>query len=229
LIVAEEALAASRMRPILKHAGAVIIRARRGWRWIGRNDKQLVICFALIAGLYALFEYRSHEDAEREHEVARYVQLQGAEHIASARSKLEALMNGTAVSGLNNDTYGPFFENLINDRDTVAAVLVELKFFDSLDLCVDSSRCSKELACKYFFLDAEGFLQNFRPLLLKLQVRDILDTDSTAYLRQFAHHHCHADLKRYCSSGLINFRSVDCKPFRATKFGLQQGTADNFG
>src|SRR5258706_11330824 len=122
------------------------------WDWLGKNDKQLLICFALIGGLYALFEYWSHKDGDREQEVARYVQLQGAEHVSAARSKLEVLMNGPAVSGLKKETYGPFFENLITDRETVAAVLVELKFFDSLALCIDGNRCSKQLACKYFFL-----------------------------------------------------------------------------
>ncbi|MCP3474474.1 hypothetical protein NLM33_29585 [Bradyrhizobium sp. CCGUVB1N3] len=107
---------------------------------------------------------------------------------------------------------------MITDQETAAAALVELKFFDSLAMCVESNRCSKQLACQYFFLDAEGFLQNFRPLLLKLQVRDILDTDSTVYLKRFGHHHCQPDMKKYCSSSLINYRSDDCKPFKPPKY-----------
>src|SRR5262249_6916275 len=110
-IVAEGALAAKRLRLIIE----------RSWSWLAENDKQLLICFALIGGLYALFEYWSREDSEREQEVARYVQLQGEEHVASARAKLEVLMNGPEVSALKKETYGPFFEKLISDQDILAA------------------------------------------------------------------------------------------------------------
>ncbi|WP_157088323.1 hypothetical protein [Bradyrhizobium jicamae] len=84
--------------------------------------------------------------------MARYVLLQGSEHVSSARARLEVLMNRTDVSELKKETYGPFFENLINDRETVAAAIVELKFFDSLAMCVESSRCSKSSLASTSFL-----------------------------------------------------------------------------
>jgi hypothetical protein len=189
-------------------AGWQLIKAV--WKWTGEYDKQLIVSFALVGGLYALFEYQSNKNGEREREVVRYEQLQGADHVAAARATLEVLMNRPSVTALKKETYGPYFENLISDQQTVEAVLIELKFFDSLSMCVDSDRCTPKLACKYFFQDAEGFLQNFRPLLLKLQVRDILDNDSTTFLRKFAHEHCNANLQEYCNSQLINHMSVDC-------------------
>jgi hypothetical protein len=41
-------------------------------------------------------------------------------------------MNTPEVNRLNKETYGPFFQKLVDDRETVAAVEAELKFFDSL-------------------------------------------------------------------------------------------------
>jgi hypothetical protein len=186
------------------------------WKWIGENDKQLLVCFAFIGGFYALFEYWSHQNSDQEQEVAKYVVLQGSPQIATARSKLELLMNAPEISGLTKDTYASFFEAKYSDAEVLQSLIIELNFFDSLSICVESERCSRQLACKYFFADAEGFLQNFRPLLAKLQVRD--NTESAVYLKRFAHTHCESSIKKYCASPMIHFRSVDCVKFRPPKY-----------
>jgi hypothetical protein len=186
------------------------------WEWIGKNDKQLIVCFAFIAGMYALFEYWSHQSSDQEQEVARYIVLQGSAHVAQARAKLELLMNDSEISSLTKETYAQFFEKKYANQEVLGNLLVELNFFDSLSICVESDRCSRKLACKYFFSDAEGFLQNFRPLLAKLQVRD--NIGPTVYLKRFAHNHCHEAMRQYCKSPMINFRSEDCVKFRPPKY-----------
>jgi hypothetical protein len=188
----------------------------KAWEWIGKNDKQLIVCFAFVGGLYALFEYWSHQSADQEQEVARYVVLQGSTQVAGARAKLEVMMNAPDVSVLTKETYAEFFERKYLDQETVGYVLVELNFFDSLSICVDSGRCSQQLACRYFFSDAQGFLQNFRPLLAKLQVRDNLE--ATVYLKRFAHQNCNREIRQYCRSPMIRFRSEDCVRFRPPRY-----------
>jgi hypothetical protein len=125
-------------------------RLEVAWQWIKDNDRALLVCFAFVGGIYALFEYWGHVKTEREQEVARFVELQGSPHIMAARVALDSFMNTPEVQALNAGTYDSYVAKQITNQPLVTAILTQLNFFDALYLCVEGHQCSRDLACRYF-------------------------------------------------------------------------------
>ncbi|TAU12638.1 hypothetical protein ELI49_24185 [Rhizobium ruizarguesonis] len=182
----------------------------RAWAWLANNDRQLLVCFAAIGGLYALVEYQRASSSDQKQAVARYVELYGAEHIMAARVALDAYQMDLVDQKVTAQTYGQKVGDKITDQRYVGQVLTTLNFFDALDICVASGECSRGAACEYFFSDAEAFIQNNRPILVRLLKGS--EGDAISYVSDFAHNRCRNHMPGYCES--VENLSVDCIDYK---------------
>jgi hypothetical protein len=173
----------------------------RIWTWTAANDRTLLVVFAAVAGLYALFEYTMKTYSDKEIETGKFVELYTAAPMLNARLDLDVIMRNPAILSAKPETYNDVLKSIEdNDQKLIRSVFTHLGFFDSLSICVENNICAKTLACQYFFDDCQAFIENTRPILNSVSERTI------NLLSRFAHVHCIAEFRAYCSG--VN--SPDC-------------------
>ncbi|MGO8377700.1 hypothetical protein ACC745_18570 [Rhizobium ruizarguesonis] len=183
---------------------------KRAWSWIANSERQLLVCFAVVGGLYALVEYHRASAAEQKQAVARYVELYGADHIMAARIALDAYQMVLMKQNVTSKTYVQTVGEKIDDPAYVGEVLTIVNFFDAVDICVASGECSEAAACEYFFSDAQAFIQNNRPVLDRLPQKS--EGKASKYLVDFAHNRCSSHMPIYCKN--VEYLSVDCVDYK---------------
>lgn len=180
------------------------------WKFLGTNDKQILLLFAAFGGVYTLIEYNSKRSSEEDTATSRFVELFGSSEIMRARIDFATFLNSQEIRRLTLDTYDNAMKEKIDDDKIFRNVAVQLAFFDSLSICVNSGKCSTATACQYFFRDTQAFIQNTKPIISELSRRYNEPTDRL--LRSFAHGKCKEQHKNYCQ--IISFSGNDCLPYR---------------
>jgi hypothetical protein len=178
------------------------------WAWIKANDKALLVVFAIIVGIYALFEYTSKDNENKANNTSRFVELYSSAPMITARMDLRIFMENPEIRAQNYKTYNEAVKSKIDDEKLLRSVFSHLGFFDSLSTCVDNSVCDDNSACRYFFKDSQSFLEDMHPILIELSIRANEPVD--LLLKHFAHDICRCKFRAYCST--VN--SSDCAVFR---------------
>src|SRR4051812_25380763 len=106
------------------------------WAWIKANDKALLVVFATIAGLYALFEYVTKDNENKSNSTARFVELYSSVPMITTRMDLRIFMEAPEIRALDYKTYNDAVKSKIGDEKLLRSVFSHLGFFDSLSICI---------------------------------------------------------------------------------------------
>jgi hypothetical protein len=125
----------------------------KGWEWLGANNDQVTIVFALIAGLYVLFEYQANEADTR---VNRSLELQARysqSELLAARQQLEAFWLSEESKQALDQAPGDAAEKItfvVRARKLDPHVFLLADFLGQVALCVKSDLCDAKTACDAF-------------------------------------------------------------------------------
>lgn len=172
------------------------------WSWVKDNSDQIKIAFALAAGLYAVFEYRSKDYGDRvknssdaiekfqqssQNKSLAALETFWADDLASKRRELSA---GTLSS---KDYHKAVLEGTKSrHRGDVTGALQGLK---SVSICVIQGRCEPITVCHSLAQRIQDFRCNFRDILAELtednancvldEINYLVDTHCTDWMRVY--------------------------------------------
>lgn len=180
------------------------------WTWIGDNEKQIKLVFALVAGVYAFYQYNAHVEATRVERVLSYSTQAHEGEVSKAMQELQAFYSGESysqwVSTTTAATYNKSLFEELQRRALNSRVYHLLGFYGSLASCVEAGLCEKDVACQIFFEEIQGFRENYRAHL-DLWEKELGDR-SVRDIHVFAQKSCKATFTAYCAS--LNNRSAYC-------------------
>jgi hypothetical protein len=123
------------------------------WSWLGKNHEQLTISFAVVAGLYVIFEYRSNAT---DTDIKRTLELQarfGQKELIEARYKLESYwLNPQSQIDLDQagGTKNEKLTKVIMDHKLDGSVFLLADFFGQVATCIKEKICHLETTCAVF-------------------------------------------------------------------------------
>jgi hypothetical protein len=147
------------------------------WQWIGTNEKQIKIVFAVIAALYIGIEYRFKVQQDRISRAISYAEKHEQEKILEARERLRkfwltdpvreliARLKSSLPPEKRAEHYHKEMVELLRSSDLITEVDSLLNFYRSVALCVDIAHCDGKTICRYFFNEIQDFRENYRALL----------------------------------------------------------------
>lgn len=186
---------------------------KSAWKWLGDNDKQVKIVFAIIAAVYVIAEYRIKVHSDRAAAAMSYLNKYDEEKMLQVREKVlhdlvEALViqMSTVPEDKRVKAYSDQFQQRFNsNEDTKQGIYTLLEFYRDLGVCVESSNCDSHAICGYFFDDIQSFREMCRPISVNWQEAEVLD--------ELVKSDCETSLRKYCKDRAPN--SPDCVAARA--------------
>jgi hypothetical protein len=178
------------------------------WKWIGTNEKQIKIVFAIIAAMYIGFEYRAKVKQDKIARAISYVEKHEQEKILEAREHLRGFWLTGPVKELRErlkssippekrpEQYHKEMVALLHSSGRIAEVNSLLSFYGSVALCVNISHCDDKTVCRYFFDEIQRFRENYRALLD--QWADELGDLTPREIKHLAESTCSQQFKLYC-------------------------------
>jgi hypothetical protein len=178
------------------------------WKWIGENEKQLKILFAIIAALYVVVEYGENVRQDRIANTMFYIHDYVDGKISETRAHLNAFMTGDTVKlefdnlrGERNpwkraELYNKRMVGLIKNAHLTGDIDRLLDYYQGIAVCVQTDRCDRGTACGYFFNDIQDFRENYRSILEDWA--SDLGESGTGDLTTLAQSECIEQFNRYC-------------------------------
>lgn len=177
------------------------------WKWLGDNEKQVKMVFAVVAAAYVICEYRIKVSSDRAAAAMSYLNKYDEEKMLQARQKVlhdlvEAIQEQMKTIPRDQllKTYDAQLEQRVNSsEDTKQGIYMLLEFYRDLGVCVESSGCDARATCGYFFGDIQSFRELCRPISEQWPETEVLD--------ELVKNNCEKSMRSYCKEAK---NSPDC-------------------
>jgi len=140
----------------------------RLWKWVGSNHEQVAILFAVVAGAYVLFEYKSKESEETVKRAMEFQARYGQKEILEARVKLHGYLLGEQFqkdyAAAKAKGGNAKMTELIRSHGLEPSVYVLVDFYDQVTTCVENDLCDKKTACAIFKEPITSLASNYHGL-----------------------------------------------------------------
>lgn len=184
-------------------------RAMAVWNWIGKNEKQLTILFAMIAGLYVLYEYRLSVHASKVERAMAYVERGRSGEVQTDLHDLREfswkLADSGDLKGVAPKDYSAEFARRLAGAGMVGRVDRVMEHYQDIATCVDAELCDAAVSCQLLFGEMQDFQENYRALLDAW--RDRGGDTGPVQIAAFLKNQCVEERTKYCREVP---RSVDC-------------------
>jgi hypothetical protein len=144
----------------------------RIWQWVGRNDKQLKIAFALIAAGYVLYEYIDRGHEAKVSKSYDYVKRYNEGELGAARKSLSGFWSSKSLADwkkeINPTNFYVEIPKRVRQEGLVDEIALTGAFLAELGLCVEAGACDASTACHFFYDDLQAFRHNYKWYLEEL-------------------------------------------------------------
>jgi hypothetical protein len=139
----------------------------RLWRWIGADNEQIKIIFALVAATWIIVEYRIKQHELRVERTVSYVKKATEDKFIEDSIKL--------TRGLLDPDMMTRLESVEGDKEKYAKIMKEFaeknfsetwriyNFYNDLATCVNENLCDSATACRRFHREISVFVSNTAP------------------------------------------------------------------
>ena len=139
------------------------------WRWVGNNDKQLKILFAIAAAFYIAIQYYLRVEESKVEKSIEYIQKYDQGDVFNATTALNTFWISKEAEQfferVNADNYDDEFTKLADQKNFGPHIYVIHRFFRNLALCANNGVCDGGAVCDFFFDDIQAFRETYRPYL----------------------------------------------------------------
>jgi hypothetical protein len=146
------------------------------WRWIRDNVEPLKVIFAVLAGIFALFEYKSKDYIDRVKNSSDVVDKYFASDEYKALLKIEEFQlsdgyikkqNQLAQKVISSQEFRVFVANEIKKKYS-AEFLRAIRGMKAVSTCAIQGRCEPLSICMYLSQPMEDFRCDFREVVAEL-------------------------------------------------------------
>ena len=173
---------------------------RRLWSWIGVNDVQIKLVFALIGAAYVIFQYNAHVINTRvERAVTHWKEAHKGEFYEIANALNQFYTSDKYKKWSKTTTHETYHQDLIEELAAQSLnnnVYSLLGVYGGIAICAKSNLCDGETSCALFFEEIQGFRENYRGHLITWE--ENLGDHSGRDIEFFAEQICKDRFKAYC-------------------------------
>jgi hypothetical protein len=154
--------------------------SRAFWRWIRENVEPLKVIFALLAGMFALFEYKSKDYIERVKSSSDVVDKYFASDEYKALVKIQEFQfsdayiekqDQLAQKALSSAQFRSFVAEEIKNRYS-SDFLKAARGMKAVSMCAIQGRCEPLSICMYLSQSMEDFRCDFREVVAELSAKN---------------------------------------------------------
>jgi hypothetical protein len=170
------------------------------WAWLGKNEAQIKIVFALVAAAYVIFEYNAHVESTRvERSVAAWKEVRQGGFYKSASALNQFYTSNDYKQWLKTTTPETYHHRLIEELEvrSLSNDIYALRgLYGGVAICAKSNLCDKGTTCTLFFDEIQAFRETYRQHLKMWE--ETLGDHSASDIEEFALKLCKDQVKAYC-------------------------------